>query len=218
MIVWPEATTPWAVRGDERTHAWIESLAPRARAPMVLGSIAIEHPGRPDEAWYNGLFVVTPDGGVQPAYYAKRHLVPFGEYVPLRPVLGWLDKVVPVGADDFQRGHSSAPLLVPLPGGTLAVGPLICFEDIFPSLARDDVLRRRGLPVRGDQQRLVWRGRGRLPARRALGPARRRDAAPGAALRQRRLERLDRRVRRDPRRAHQRRRQHLFPRRRRRSR
>ena len=138
FIVWPEATTPWAVRGDESVRTWITSLDTRARVPLVLGSIAIEQPGGPAESWYNAMFVVTPEGGLQPAYYAKRHLVPFGEYVPLRPVLGWLNKIVPVGTDDFSRGHSAAPLLVPLPAGPLAVGPLICFEDIFPGLARDD--------------------------------------------------------------------------------
>jgi apolipoprotein N-acyltransferase len=126
------------VRGDPRTRAWIESLAARAKVPLVLGSIAIEHPGRADEAWYNGVFVVTPDLGEQTAYYAKRHLVPFGEYIPLRPVLGWLRKVVPIG-DDFTPGRSAAPLLVPVRHESLAAGPLICFEDIFPALARADV-------------------------------------------------------------------------------
>lgn len=139
LILWPEASTPWAVRGDERTRAWIESLTARAKAPLVLGSIVIEHPAQPGEAWYNGMLVVTPDLGLQTAYYAKRHLVPFGEYVPLRVLFGWLNKFVPIGDDDFGRGWSAAPLLVPVRKASLAVGPLICFEDIFPSLARADV-------------------------------------------------------------------------------
>jgi len=137
FILWPEATTPWAVRGDATVRAWIEALVGRAKVPLVLGSIAIENRGRSDERWFNGVFVATPDLGLQTAYYAKRHLVPFGEYIPLRPVLGWLSKVVPIG-DDFSRGDSAAPLLVPLRHASLAAGPLICFEDIFPSLARAD--------------------------------------------------------------------------------
>ena len=140
LILWPEASTPWAVLGDERSRDWIQHLDARLRVPLVLGSIVIERPGGPGEAWYNGVVAVTPDGGVQPAFYAKRHLVPFGEYVPLRPILGWvLSKTVPVGPDDFDRGRSAAPLMVPLPAGPLAVGPLVCFEDGFPGLARDDV-------------------------------------------------------------------------------
>ncbi|MFA5057055.1 MAG: apolipoprotein N-acyltransferase [Opitutaceae bacterium] len=158
LILWPEATTPWAVRGDETVRDWIESLAARARMPLVLGSIAIEHRGRPDEAWYNGVFVVAPDLGLQTAYYAKRHLVPFGEYVPLRPVLGWLNKVVPVGDDDFRRGLSAAPLLVPLRHDSLAFGPLICFEDIFPALARADV--RSGADLLFVATNNAWYGEG----------------------------------------------------------
>jgi apolipoprotein N-acyltransferase len=138
VILWPEATTPWAVRGDPRTRAWIESLTVRAQAPLLLGSIAIEHPGQADERWYNGICVVTPDLGLQTAYYAKRHLVAFGEYIPMRPVLGWLSKVVPIG-DDFARGDSASPLLVPVRRRSIAAGPLICYEDVFPALARADV-------------------------------------------------------------------------------
>jgi len=138
LILWPEASTPWAVRGDEQVRARVEALVASAKAPLLLGSIVIEHRDQPDEAWYNGMLVVTPDLGLQTAYYAKRHLVPFGEYVPLRFLFGWLNKFVPVG-DDFARGFSAAPLLVPVRKESLAVGPLICFEDIFPSLARADV-------------------------------------------------------------------------------
>ena len=62
--------------------------------------------------------------------------MPFGEYIPLRPVLGWLEKVVPIGGD-FQRGRGSRPLLVPVGVHRVPVGVLICYEDIFPALARD---------------------------------------------------------------------------------
>jgi apolipoprotein N-acyltransferase len=157
FILWPEASTPWAVRGDDRTRAWIESLTARAQAPLVLGSIAFENQGRPNEAWYNGMFVVAPDLGLQTAYYTKRHLVPFGEYVPLRFLLGWLHKFVPVG-DDFTRGVSASPLLVPVRKDSLAVGPLICFEDIFPALARADV--RNGADLLFVATNDAWYGEG----------------------------------------------------------
>jgi apolipoprotein N-acyltransferase len=158
VILWPEASTPWAVRGDDRMREWVESLVARAQAPLVLGSIVIEHPNQPAEAWYNGMLVVTPDLGLQTATYAKRHLVPFGEYVPLRFLFGWLKKFVPIGDDDFQRGVTAAPLLVPLRKGHLAVGPLICFEDIFPSLARADV--RAGADVLFVATNDAWYGKG----------------------------------------------------------
>ena len=140
LILWPEAVTPWAVRGDDSVKAFAESLASRAGAPLLLGSISIENRGKPDEQAFNGAFLVTPDGGVQKDYYAKRQLVPFGEFVPLRPVLGWLSKFVPIGPEDFSRGLDSSPLFVPLRGESAVFGPLICYEDIFPQLARRSAL------------------------------------------------------------------------------
>lgn len=139
VILWPEASTPLALRGDATATAFANNLVARARTPLVAGSIAIEDGGTPRERWFNGAFLVTPDGGVQKDYYAKRQLVPFGEFVPLRPVLGWLSKFVPIG-DDFARGLDSAPLVVPLKEKSAVFGPLICYEDIYPDLARRSVI------------------------------------------------------------------------------
>jgi apolipoprotein N-acyltransferase len=136
LILWPEAVTPLALRGDASVKQWTESLVKRARAPLVLGSLGFENIGQPTEQWFNGVFVVTPTGGLETDYYAKRHLVPFGEYVPLRPLLGWLKKFVPIGDDDPMWGVDSSPLLVRLKDKPVVLGPLICYEDIFPELAR----------------------------------------------------------------------------------
>ncbi|MCC6414489.1 MAG: apolipoprotein N-acyltransferase, partial [Opitutaceae bacterium] len=156
-IFWPEAVTPWAVRGDPYTRDFVASLSARVNTPLVLGSIAIEQHEQPDEAWYNGVFVVTPDGAVADAYYAKRHLVPFGEYVPLRPVLGWIEKFVPIGGD-FSPGDDPRPLLLPMQRGLAVIGPLVCFEDIFPQLARASV--RMGAELLTVQTNNGWFGEG----------------------------------------------------------
>jgi apolipoprotein N-acyltransferase len=139
LILWPEATTPWAVRGDPNTKAFVESLSTRAGAQMLVGSIGIEGVGSPQEKWFNGAFVVDPRSGLQAGYYAKQHLVPFGEYVPLRAVLGWLRKFVPIGEGDFQAGTSAAPLVITLRGTPVIAGALICYEDIYPQLASSSV-------------------------------------------------------------------------------
>ena len=139
LILWPEATTPWAVKGDANARAFVETLAQEAKAPLLIGSVAVENPHAANEQWYNGAFVIDPVVGLQTTYYAKRHLVPFGEYVPLRPVLGWITKFVPIG-DDVATGIDSSPLVVPLRNGALTFGPLICYEDIYPSLARASAL------------------------------------------------------------------------------
>ena len=141
LILWPEATTPWAVKGDANMQAWVEQLVARAGTPLMLGSIARQpaatNPAEDD--WLNGVFTVDPVTGLQPHFYAKRKLVPFGEFVPLRPLLGWLEKVVPIG-DDFLRGNDPSPLFVNVHGRPLALGPLLCYEDIFPQTVRSSVL------------------------------------------------------------------------------
>ncbi|WP_221029439.1 apolipoprotein N-acyltransferase [Actomonas aquatica] len=143
LILWPEAVTPWAVRGDATVKAFVEEVARESHAPLLLGSIAVEGrevgEGDPEDGvWYNGAFMVDPQRGVDYDYYRKRHLVPFGEYVPMRSALGWLDKVVPLPGD-FEEGSSPQPLLFNANGVTLSVGPLICYEDTYPQLARDSV-------------------------------------------------------------------------------
>ncbi len=112
----------------------------RIHAPILFGSDAYENLGMANERAFNAAFVVAPDFGLQPAFYAKRKLVPFGEYVPLRPILGWLSKVVPIGPDDYAAGTEASPLVVGLPTGSAAFGVLICFEDTYPALARRTVL------------------------------------------------------------------------------
>ncbi|TAG29308.1 MAG: apolipoprotein N-acyltransferase [Verrucomicrobia bacterium] len=141
LLLWPEATTPLAVLGDEGMRGWTEDLVKRARVPLLLGSVAYQNLDTPDERWINGAFFVTPGVGLAPEFYAKRQLVPFGEYVPFRPVLGWLEKFVPIGGD-FDPGRDAGVLRLPVGGAVegTQVGALICFEDIFPSLARASVL------------------------------------------------------------------------------
>ncbi len=158
LILWPEASTPWAVQGDSNMQAFVETLARRANVPLLIGSIAVENNDQPNELWLNAAFVVDPVAGVQTDYYAKRHLVPFGEYVPLRPLLGWLSKIVPVGDDDFSPGEDSSPLVLSTPNGPITVGSLICYEDIFPTLARYSTLA--GSDVLAVLTNNAWYGEG----------------------------------------------------------
>jgi apolipoprotein N-acyltransferase len=139
LILWPEASAPGWVKGDPQFQAQLEALVAHGHVPVLLGGVGAENPGTPTEKDFNGAFVATPDLGLQTAYYAKRHLVPFGEYVPFRSLFPKLAKIVPIGGD-FQAGTDAAPLLIHLPYGTIAFGVLICYEDIFPSLARDTTL------------------------------------------------------------------------------
>jgi apolipoprotein N-acyltransferase len=111
----------------------------------------------PDWVWSNGVVLIDPVKGLQPAAYVKRKLVPFGEYVPLRPVLGWIEKFAPIGGD-FTPGATASPIPVTISRVTVPVGPLVCYEDIFPRLARESVLA--GAELLAVQTNNGWFGTG----------------------------------------------------------
>jgi apolipoprotein N-acyltransferase len=158
LILWPEATTPFALNADPGIRDWTERLVARLGVPLLLGSVGIENVNQTNEIWTNGAYVVDPMIGLQTTSYTKRKLVPFGEYVPFRSVLGWLEKITDAPGGDIVAGMSASPLLVTTPTGALALGPLICYEDIFPSLARDSA--RSGAEVLAVLTNNAWFGEG----------------------------------------------------------
>lgn len=130
IILWPESATPYPVVGDLRMRAAVEDLAGETGVPFLMGNMAFY----PEEGAYeNGVFRVDPETGLDPRHYAKRELVPFGEFIPFRETFPFLEKVVPIGLD-CRPGE--AAMVFPFPGDT-AAGPLVCYEDVFPGLARD---------------------------------------------------------------------------------
>lgn len=139
LILWPEAVTPWVLHKDPNVQPWLESVAKKAGRPILLGTVSARLMSYPDWEWRNGVVLVDPAKGLQPVAYDKRKLVPFGEYVPLRPVLGWVEKFAPIGGD-FIPGATAAPIPVTVNRTTIPIGPLVCYEDIFPRLARESVL------------------------------------------------------------------------------
>jgi apolipoprotein N-acyltransferase len=129
LIVWPEAATPFFFANDRLFHVRQLHLAQEAGRPLLFGSPTYAREGDQD-VMYNSAFLVGPEATVL-GRYDKIHLVPFGEYIPLRRFLFFLDKLV-VGIGDFRSGE--AYTVMPIPQGRFAV--LICFEVIFPDLVR----------------------------------------------------------------------------------
>lgn len=145
LILWPEAVTPMALFDGPGMETWVRRVANEVELPVLFGALALEdEPGAASSAevetrWTNGVFLAEPGGGLSPQIYRKRHLVPFGEYVPLRRVLPFLKKFVPIGGD-ITPGTEPSPILVNTSVGGLKIAPLICYEDVFPDLARASVL------------------------------------------------------------------------------
>lgn len=137
LVLWPEAATPAAIidSRNDRMRMWVENLCREVDAPILQGNLAEI---KPPDGFVNGIFLVTPEDGLQPDFYAKQKLVPFGEYVPLR-FLPFVDKVVPFDYD-FMPGSEATVIPLPINNRIWQVGSLVCYEDIFPRLGRDMVL------------------------------------------------------------------------------
>ncbi len=131
LLVWPESCTPdsWDLDEDLRSAVYGASL--EIDAPILLGSIVRAEGGK---HWSNGAVLVLPEG-LEGGRYAKTHLVPYGEYVPMRSWLTFANPIIEqVG--DWVPGESLDPL--PSPIGNLGI--TICYEGIFPDLVRKQVL------------------------------------------------------------------------------
>lgn len=138
LLLWPEATLPFPLKGNWPLEDWVAALSKRLEKPMLMGAVVVER-SEQGEDWFNGVFWVDPEKGVDTDnYYAKRHLVPFGEYVPFGRWLPFLDKVIPLDGS-FRQGTEPTLLRYQTLERTLRIGPLVCYEDIFPSLARSSV-------------------------------------------------------------------------------
>lgn len=133
VILWPEASTPLPAPGHAEAEAWLAGLSAELEIPILLGNLAQSENEKGERLWYNAIVAVTPDDGILPLFAPKRHLVPFGEYVP-----GWLpflDKLVPIEGQ-FTPGDQAVVLTLPVGDRRWRVGPLVCYEDLFPSLSR----------------------------------------------------------------------------------
>lgn len=121
LTVWPEGAEPGYLQDDPDAVRRI-GLAARRRGWLLLGGP--RHAGRGESRrYFNAAWLVDPDGRLA-ATYDKRRLVPGGE----RPPLAWLPGV----ARPFAPGGDAAPL----DAGGARLGPLICWEAVFPDLAR----------------------------------------------------------------------------------
>ncbi|MCP9988851.1 apolipoprotein N-acyltransferase [Streptomyces sudanensis] len=144
---------------DVRLVVWGESSvgADLAARPDLAGRLAglSRHVGaeilvnvdarRSDRPGIHKSSVLVGPGGPTGDRYDKMRLVPFGEYVPARAVLGWATSVGRAADEDRRRGTEQVVMAVGGGERTLRVGPLVCFESAFPDMSRN--LARGGAQV-----------------------------------------------------------------------
>lgn len=130
LVVWPETATPFYYGYDIRMTKLVENGIRRAGTHFVVGSPSFEDKAEQRD-YFNSAYLIGPDGSRR-GKYDKVHLVPFGEYVPLKRFLPFVGKIVEhVG--DFKSGEAGRTLQME----EYKLGAQVCYEIIFPELCRE---------------------------------------------------------------------------------
>jgi apolipoprotein N-acyltransferase len=127
-LIWPEAAPPFVLARVPDALAEIAKITANGRV-LLTGEVRVKDQGNDKRDYYNSLTIYGADAHIL-ATYDKFHLVPFGEYLPLKPLLSWLglSQLVGIG-DGFSTGPGPQTLNVP---GAPPASPLICYEVLFP--------------------------------------------------------------------------------------
>ena len=127
VVVWPETALPAVLRLDRAMLDGLTKLSLAIRTPLILGAVDVR--GLGGNRYYNSA-VLLSERGIE-ATYDKIHLVPFGEYIPLRWLIGFVQRWAQF-ISEFAAGtrHTVFPL------AEASFGVVICYEGIFPELFR----------------------------------------------------------------------------------
>lgn len=142
LIVWPETAMPGDIKHDRALKQQIDLLALETGRFLLVGASEYAKFSNSQlrtrelaATWYNSLFLVSPNGGID-GEYRKIALVPFGEYEPLKGIIRW-PKFIAAGFGNALPGQSYTVFSVE----GHRFGAVICWEIIFPDLFREFVRR-----------------------------------------------------------------------------
>lgn len=135
LIIWPETAYPGYLWEDKELFVQLQAFVRSSKTPLLLGSVLKE-----ESNYYNSAILLSANGDID-QIYRKAHLVPFGEYLPLRSVLPFLSSLVAIG--DFTAGDQwtiFTPASAKSSGQSdRSFSVLICFEDTVARLSRQFV-------------------------------------------------------------------------------
>ncbi len=132
LILWPETSLPFYPSLDPLFyHVQAETILKDGSYDLLCGAPHIIRKEKGHDL-YNAAILLGRDHTT--SYYFKQHLVPFGEYIPLRQILPF-PKAIVQSIGDFSKGEEPALLQAK----EALIGALICVEAIYPNLARKEV-------------------------------------------------------------------------------
>ncbi len=149
LMIWPETALPDDVRSSPASYDLVYALVTNG-VPLLVGSMDTEWRDEGKPLFYNSSFLFDRHGVIKGAY-DKRHLVPFGEYVPLRRILPFMTAMTPI-QESFTHGKTSTVFRLEEPAAAFSV--LICFEDTVAALGRAAV--RNGARLLINQTNDAW--------------------------------------------------------------
>ena len=146
LVIWPETSIPGFVENEENLSSYVKDIVAGINTPLFAGAPRYEEI-KGGASYYNSAFLFLKDGSAG-GHYDKMHLVPFGEYVPFKNLFFFVHKFAPRPIGDFTAGKDFKVFQFLLQRTSkdqnyswklikkVGFSCLICFEDVFPDLAR----------------------------------------------------------------------------------
>ena len=152
VVLWPESASPYSWSFNALYRDRVLALCRELDVAILMSTTWSDAPWSEEAPYYNAALLVTKDGPILPPYF-KQRLVPFGEYVPLAPILRMIRPISRAVPGGFSPGTATVLLAL----GDWRLGGAVCYEVVYPWIARAEA--RAGADVLFTLTNDAWYGR-----------------------------------------------------------